>query len=1139
MKTFIFLLSMSVFSLSPKNGFSQNAKIEIKANQVISVDEVFKMIKNQTDYRFIYRADLFENYPKVSLKKSVVKAEDLLQKALSQGQFEYQFSKEKDILIKAKSLEVTANKHLASAQQYSITGIVLDDKGIPLPGVNVILKGKNKGVFTDFDGKYSIKLKNIDKNIILTFSYVGFKSQEVVIGGKTVVDVTMVADFSGLDEVVVIGYGTSTVKDATGVISRVTAKDIETAPMGASISSLLEGRAAGVNVQINSASPTSQVNIVIRGAASILGNNQPLWVIDGVPQAVGITSSDIADTLFNLNIDDVQSIDILKDASATAIYGSRAAAGVVLVTTKKGKLNTQPRFEISSRVAVSKLDFNGYEFYDREGYINFSQAAFKEDVWSDGSFGSSTGDWLDEDAFEALNTSEWDKSDLKMNPDAYFDADNKWLELLSQSPISVDHNFSLRGGSERSTYFASFKYIDRIGVIKGGKTENYSGRFNFDTKITDNLKFDLRASGGTRNADNKDGLINAFRLIRPDIQAFNEDGSLYTEDKWTENPYTTLSNTNNSKSLTFNVTSSLEYQIIEGLRLKTTFSNTYSDSETLRYYRLGSYYKTVAERNWYNSKSSANVWDNTLSYSKVFNDKHDVQALLGYSAETRIRRSFSMSAENFPDDDILNNFGSHASIADIDEDSTESGLVSQFARVQYKYDDRYILSGTIRKDGSSRFGPGNRFGTFPSGSAAWLITGEDFMKSEKIKKYVSFLKVRASYGLAGTPANGNFDWLTLVDATTYNESPAILPDGLGNENLKWEESVMFDLGLDFGLLDDRLFGSIGMYERESKDLIFRERVAYSSGDSQVQANVASTLNTGIEFDFNYDILRNENHRLTFNFNWSKNKGEILAINGTNESIGVAGDAQNIQKGDVIGVWQGLQTAGRFYVTAEEAYAMTGNTLDSGQQTHYGSSTETAGDVIFIDHSGDGKIDDDDIVDLGTSTPKGYGGFGLTYSYKRFRVNSVFSYAYGHKRLWDLPRQDVDGVGWNNQSNLIAGQSATLLSPYEASFPRMGQYGLSNNGEISDLYLYNASYIRLNALNISYKLPNDIFNNSVVNGIDFTFQATNLFTITKYPGFNPSGGFQGDANSLVLSQGGIDYGTYPSAQVYSLGIKVKL
>lgn len=1147
MRTFIFLFSMSVFCLSPKNGFSQDAKIKIKSNQVISVDEVFKMIKNQTDYRFIYRADLFENYPKVSLKKGIVKADELLQKALSQGQFEYHFSNERDILIKAKSSKITDNENSTIAQQYNITGVVLDEKGMPLPGVNVILKGKNKGASTDFDGRYSIKLNSIDKNTVLFFSYVGFKTQEVVVGSITEINVTLLPDLSGLDEVVVIGYGTSTVRDATGVISRVTAKEIQTAPMGASVSSLLEGRAAGVNVQINSSSPTSSVSVIIRGAASLLGNNQPLWVIDGVPQALEITSSDIANTLFNLNIDDVQSIDILKDASATAVYGSRAAAGVILVTTKRGKLNSKARFEVSSRVAIGSLDFNGYEFFERDDYINFTQAAYKEDVWSTGSFGSTTNEWLDEEAFLALNTSEWDRSDLIMNPDAYYADDNNWLDLFSQSPISVDHNFSVRGGSEKSTYFASFKYIDNVGVIKGGKTENYSGRFNFDTRISDDLRFDLRASGGTRNADNKDALISAFRKIRPDIRAFNDDGTFYTEDEYTENPYTTLANTNNTKSLTLSVTASLEYQILEGLKFKTAFSNSYSDSENLRYYRLGSLFKDTGERRWFNSKSSANVWDNTLSYSKLFGDKHDIQALLGYSTETRIRRSFLLNAENFPDDEILNNFGSQANILDIDEDKTESGLVSQFARAQYKFDDRYIIAGTIRKDGSSRFGPGNRYGVFPSGSAAWIITGENFMQPEQVKKYVSFLKLRASYGLTGTPANGNFDWITQVDATTYNELPAILPDGLGNPNLGWEESKLFDVGLDFGLLDDRIFGSVGIYEKKSTDLIFRERVAYSSGYSQVQGNVASTLNKGVEFNLNYDIIRNTDHRLTFNLNWAKNKGEILAINGTNEEISVAAYGQSLQAGSIIGEWVGLQTAGRFYVNAEDAYAMSGNTLNSGQQTHLTSSTETTGDIIYIDQAGedgigppDGIIDeDDDAVYLGTSTPKGYGGFGLTYTYKRFRFNTTFTYAYGHKRLWNLPLEDVGYVGNYNQSNLIAGQSATLLSPYEADYPRIGGFGLSENAIFSDFYLHNASYLRLNSLNMSYNLPSKIFKNSTIDGVEFNFQATNLFTITKYPGFNPTGGYQGETNNVVLSQGGVDYGTYPSSQVYSLGVKINL
>ncbi|KGL58778.1 SusC/RagA family TonB-linked outer membrane protein [Polaribacter sp. Hel1_85] len=1152
MKTCLLLFCTTLFSFTPKEVFSQNEKIKIETDQIVTVDEVFKMIKHQTNYTFIYKADLFENYSEISLKKGYIRAEKLLKKVLSHGNFISELSADKTISIKNKpSLIIEAAKDVKMQQQV-VKGVVLDETGEPLPEVSVSVKGTKRGTFTDFDGNYKIQLSNANEKTVLIFSYLGFEEKEIVVGSKTTINVKMIPSQAKLDEVVVIGYGTTKVKDATGVISRLTAKEIETAPMGASVSSLLEGRAASVNVQINSASPTSNVNIIIRGASSLTGNNQPLWVIDGVPQALEVTSGDVANTLFNLNIDDVQSIDILKDASASAVYGSRAAGGVILVTTKRGKLNQKPTFEISTRASVSDPDFNGYEFFEKDDYINFTQAMHKQDTWARGSFDTRAEEWLDEQAFFDLNTSEWDMSDLVQNPDAYYDGENNWLKEFSQSPISVDHNFSVRGGSEQSTYFASFKYIDQIGVIKGGKTENYSGRFNFDTRINEDLKFELRVSGGVRDADNKDQLLESFRKIRPDIKAFNEDGSFYTEDQYTENPYITLSNTNHSKSLTLSVTGSLEYQIVDGLKLKTAFSNSYSDSESLRYYQQGSIRsddQSLGERRFFNSKSSANVWDNTLAYSKVFGDKHDIQALLGYSAESRIRRSYLMEASNFPDDEILNNFGSEAEILNIDEDKTESGLVSQFARVQYKFDERYILAGTIRRDGSSRFGPNNRYGTFPSASAAWLVTGENFMQSEKVKKYISFLKLRASYGITGTPANGNFDWITLVDATTYNESPAILPDGLGNPNLGWEESALFDVGLDFGLLDDRLFGSVGYYEKESTNLIYREVLPGSSGYRTVSGNVASTLNSGIEFNLNYDIIRNVNHRLTFNLNWAKNETEILSINAADQEL-LIGGAQILKAGDIVGRWLGLQTAGRFFVNAEDAYSFTDNTTSSGQQTHYGSYTESTGDIIYIDQAGedgvggpDGVIDfDDDKVDLGTSVPKGYGGFGLTYTYKGFRVNTTFSYAYGHKRLWNLPRADIGGVGNYNQSNLVAGQSATLLSPYDADYPRLGDFGISNNDEISDLYLYNASYIRLNSLNIAYKLPNEIFNNSTINGVELTFQGTNLFTITKYPGFSPTGGYTAtttNGTNQVLASDGIDYGTYPSAQVYSVGVKVKL
>jgi len=1139
MKTFFLLFCTTLFSFTPKSGFSQNAKIKIESNKTVSVDEVFEIIKSQTNHSFIYRADLFNNYPKVNLEKGIIRANNLLKKALSKGSFSCEFSEDKTIIIKEKPSEVVRVPKIVKAiQQTIISGTVVDESGEPLPMVSVYEKKTKKGTSTDFNGKYSLNLGSGFDGKTLIFSYIGFETQEVLIGEKTVINIKMVASSAGLDEVVVIGYGTTKVKDATGVISRISAKEIEDAPMGLSVEGLLQGKAAGVSVQVQSASPTSPISVIIRGASSLSGDNQPLWVIDGIPQASETTSGNVANTLYNLNLNDVQSIDILKDASATGVYGSRAANGVVIVTTKRGKPNTEPKFEISTRVGYQAMDFNGYNYMDAPQYIEFITAAAKEDVLAHG-FQYFSSQYIDQDAFKALNTSEYDASDLQLLSNAFYGANNNWQDIVTQNPLNVDYNFSVRGGSERTNYFVSFNNSNKEGVVIGGESKIYGGRLNFETSINDDIKFGLNLTGSTRKTVDKDGMLFTLKGVRPDLPGYNEDGTIFTRDYYTENPYTALLNSNDGKGINFSGTAFVELKIIENLKLRTSFANSYSDSERLQYTRKGSYTETLGERSWSDSKSSRDLFENTLTYATLINKKHDIRALAGYSIENNVSGSYYMSGQNFPDDDILNNFGSQAAINYIGESETKSALVSQFVRLHYKFDDRYIISGTLRRDGSSRFGADKRWGTFPSVAAAWLITGENFMKSDKIKKQISYLKLRTSIGKTGSQNLGNFDWITEVDAATYNETPAILPASLGNPDLQWEETEMFDFGLDFGLLDDRIYGAIGIYQKKSNKLIYDEDIPWSSSFRDITSNVASMHNKGFEFNIKYDILRKSDQRLTFDFNYSNGKTKVTKINGNQTELIFPGSYAPyiiVEEGDVIGEWFGLQTAGRFFVNAEDAYGMRNSLTDSGVQEVYRSSNESGGDLIFVDQNGDGEITDDDRVHLGTSVPKGFGGFGLTYQYKNFRINTTFTYAYGHKRLWDQLLGDAEYLGDFNQSNNIAGQSATVLSPYDALYPRMTLDGVSN-GEFSDFYLHDASYIRLNALNISYRLPNKFFNNSIVNGVDLTFQGTNLFTITKYPGFDPQGG--GSGYTDVDAGAAIDGSIYPSAKVFSLGIKLNL
>ncbi|WP_027137977.1 SusC/RagA family TonB-linked outer membrane protein [Gaetbulibacter saemankumensis] len=1138
MRTLIFLFCTTVFSLSPITLFSQDTQVEISADQTISIDEVFKIIKKQTDINFIYKADLFKDYPNVTVRKGVINANDLLNSILSDANFNFQFSDNNSIIITEKEASITD-----AQQKITISGTVKDENGMPLAGANIYAKNAGVGTMTDFDGNFQVSYPDTAKDVILVFSYVGYEKQEIPVTNPKHVNVTMVPDASELDQVVVIGYGSSKVKDVTGSISHISSEEVDQAPMSTTIESMLQGKASGVNVNIQSASPTAPVSVIIRGASSLSGDNQPLWVIDGVPQYSTSNedfTGNIANTLYNLNLNDVESIDVLKDASATAVYGSRAANGVIIVTTKKGSSRMKPSIELSSRVGVQVQDFNGFDYFERDQYIKATQALAKEYVLGFGRVDSNVSPYIDKAAFDNLLTSEYDFSDLVMAPNAYYDSNTDWLGEMTQSPINQIHNLAVQGGNEQTTYYTSFNYNQRDGIVKSGQSEIYGGRLNLETKITEQLTFGVNLNGSSRNTDDKDYMLDVIRRIRPDMPVYNDDGTLFKYDNFTENPYTTLKNIRTSKGINFSGTAFLDINFLNDFTFKTAFTNNYVTSELLTYVRRDSRFNFAnGTRARSDSKFSINVWENTLTYAKLI-DKHDIRALAGYSMENAVRDYNYISLANFPDDDILNNFRSATAPRGFDEQKNENALISQFARVHYKFDDRYIVSGTVRRDGSSRFGANKRWGFFPSAAAAWIITGENFMKNSNIEKYISYLKLRSSFGKTGSQNLGNYDYLTLADGRTqFNEMPGIRPSSIGNADLQWEETNMFDLALDYGFLQDRIRGSVGIYEKNSDELIYNLPLAPSSSFNSITANVASIENKGLEFNINYDIISTTDSRLTFDFNYAKNVNKIVKLNGVTEELNFPTSGTSyikVAEGEEMGQWYGYQTAGRFYSSTEEAIALNPR-RENGTRDFYNDRRNTAGDMYYIDQNGDNEITGDDRVKLGTSVPKGFGGFGLTFRHKNFMFNSTFTYAYGHKRFWQLPMTHIGNVtGTQNLSNIIAGQSTTLVGAENAVYPRMSFGGIGNNAQFSDFYLYDASFVRLNALNLTYKLPNKLLKNSLVQGVDFSFQATNLFTITKYPGFDPQGNF---SDSRIGSGMAIDNSTYPNAQLYSLGIKVKL
>ena len=1131
MKITIFLMIAFCLQVSAE---SYSQKITISEKNA-PLHKVFKEIEKQSGYVFWYESSLIPSNSKVNVSVRNAELEDVLEMCFANQPLTYSILGKTIVLKERPTPKIVESISLSTELQIppiTVRGKVTDENGAAVSGVTIMVKGENKGTQTDADGNYS--LSDIPDNSILVFTAIGFYKRDVSVANKTTINVKLNTKIEALEETVVIAYGTSKVKDVTGSISHIGVQDIKNAPMGATIQSLIQGKAAGVNVQIQSASPTAPVSVIIRGASSLTGSNQPLWVIDGVPDYSASTSGDIYNTLYNLNLSDVESIDILKDASATALYGSRAANGVVIVTTKKGRNGMLPTIELTSRIGYQTQDFNGYKYMTSPAYMDFVEKASKEGVMTLGGFDVFTSLYLDEQAFMNLNTSEFDKSDLKLLEGGFYGGNTDWMKEMTRNPLTNQHTLSLRGGTPDIAYFVSLNTSNTDGIIKSGNSQISGGRVNLEAKLKKGVKFGLNLNGSSRLTNVKDYMMSVLKKIRPDIPAYNPDGTIFTLDPYTENPYTTILNTAKGDGQSFSGTGYLEFSIKKGLMLKTSYTSNYSNNQSLSYKRSGSEYNYNGARSWSNSRGLTMVWENTLTYAKNVG-KHDFLGLVGFSMEKNSSTRYGMEASNFPDDDVLNDFGSGSVRGALSETYTANSLVSSFSRATYKYNNKYIISGTVRQDGSSRFGPDKRWGFFPSAAVAWLISEEGFMKSDRMANAVSYLKLRASIGLTGSQNLGNYAWRTGIGSSRYNELPAMTPSSIGNTELQWEQTRMTDLGLDFGFWNDRIRGSFGLYQKLTEHLIYNKPLPPSSSFSNISSNVASLKNDGIEFDIKVDVLEKRNLRVSVDFNAGRNINRLIKINGVAKRLDFPNSTtfyMRTEEGERTGQWFGFQTANRLFVNQEEIIAYQGQT-NTGSKQYYRNSLERPGDLIFIDQNKDGKIDNDDRVNLGSADPKIFGGFGATAIFKGLMVNATFTYSYGNMRLWKQPMDDAIKVGNFNQSNLIAGKSATVMSPYEAIMPRLTMNGDGSNGAFSDFWLYDASYIKLSALNFSYRIPDKMLNNSFIQGLDISFQASNLFTITNYPGFDP----QGNWNSSAIGTGmGIDYSIYPSAKNYNLGFK---
>ena len=1112
--------------------------VTIKAKNE-SLKSVLEKITQQTGYAFAYSEAINPVALKVTAEANGTDAVKFFDEFFGKIGLSYKIVG-KTVSLSPKSADPKIGEN---SDKMNISGKVMDENGEPLPGVYIFIVGSKTGTTSDIDGSYAIECKTGDK---LRFSFMGFKEMDKVVGQSlnSFKNVVLQEDAIALESTVVIGYGnTQKMKDVTGAISHVGAKDIQQAAMGSNITSLLQGRAAGVNVQMQSASPTSPVSVVVRGQSSISGNNQPLWIIDGIPEYNDGVDGAVSNVLYSLNLNDVESIDILKDASSTAIYGSRAANGVIIVTTKSGKEGMKPTLEVSAKVGVQFQDFNSYDYFNAAEYIAFTREAMREEAFLTGDVtGSYMPYYLDQQAFYNLNTSEFNRNSFKDLEGAYYmNNDTDWVGLMTQNPIQQQYDATLRGGMKAVSYLASVSYRDNQGIVRTGYNKMFSGRLRLEARVSDAIKLRFNASGSTRNASSKDGMMSMIKKVRPDMPVYNEDGSIYNKDSSTENPYTLLKDKNYSTGENIAANMEFEYKFLNDFMFTSKGSINYANSESLSYVNSKYYASetpTLATRSWSRPKSDTKVWDNTLLYTKVIG-KHDISASLTASMERYQSLYYSIGAEGFPDDDVLNSFANAINKTSMNETYVARSLMSQLARVQYNYDSKYLATFTIRRDGSSRFGKDRRWGWFPSFGLGWTVTNEKFFKDLNIEDAVSFLKVRFSYGKSGSQNLSDYQWLTMVSSNLYNEAAGLSPKNLGNDELSWEETLMTDVALEMEFWKSRIRASVGYFQKKANDLIFTNTVPASSGFTTITTNIGSTTTKGLEFSFDIDIVKNSKWQLTYSLNGASNKTVVDKFRDVGMDTYIGSNTQ-IEVGQEVGQYYGYKTYHRLYGSAEEATALQYR-KENGDIAYYRSNNkEGAGDVYFVDLNGDGKItSSDDQTYIGSSVPKLYGGMGLQlYIGTNFNVGATFSYSIGNKRYWEMPAGDTGWTGNFNQSNKIAGMSAVLSknSPYNAkTMPRATPNGIGRNNMFSDYWLYDASYMRLNALNVSYRLDKRYFGNTILDNIEFTLQASNLFTLTRYPGFDPQGNFTPDTS--LLGEMGVDSSIYPSARTFTAGVKI--
>ena len=1039
----------------------------------------------------------------------------------------------------ALALCLTLCCFVAKAQR-TVTGNVTDANGDPMIGITVTLDGKPVAV-TDLDGNFTVN--NAKSTSVVKLSYVGYLDQQFTVGNKSQFNIVMKEDPKSLEEVVVVGYGTMKRSDLTGAVTSVgdeaIAKSVPT-----SIDQVLQGRAAGVQIQANTGTPGGSSTIRIRGTNSLNATSQPIFVIDGVIIDSSAGDNGNSNPLADINPSDIVSMDILKDASATAIYGSRASNGVIMITTKRGK---------AGDATVS---------YD--GYVGWQTMPKTLDVMNLKEYAQHYNDIAAAQIKSASNT--------YVRPDLLAGGTD-WQDELFRHALMTSHNVSVTGGSDKITYALSAGYLDQDGIAIGSGYKRQTLRGNTDAQIKKWLKggftFSLSDSKQETHANEGSIILTALRS-QPSVAVRSADGTFDgPDDQWMpDNPVALAEITRNyNKKLNMRANTYLEATIIKGLTYRTELSAEYNNNKYYYYmpdYKFGVKTSDTRTSRWTSTNTKYWSWRNILTYANTFG-KHSINAMLGQEMSHNHYETQVTSATGFPSNTATDpSAGNNDSSTPVGYQDNSS-IFSYFGRAFYSYDDRYMATFTLRRDGSSMFADGNRWGWFPSAALAWRVSGEKFMKN---LRWVNNFKLRAGWGSTG---NQNVEqWAYMALLTTYPTSwgVGVLNGNNANPDLKWETTKSWNLGFDLSVLNNRIDVVFDWYYKKTNDLLMRLDLPAFLGSgagsnygvaANPWGNVGSLRNTGIEFTINSVNIQKKDFQWTSNFVFSLNRNKVLSLDtetGTlPRSFQVGSETATVTNtvvGQPIAQFWGYKVIGRFDKPEDFYYKdAQGNVKQVAlpEGCSIGKNGTWLGDYRFADIKNDGVIDNNDQTFIGNPEPKFTFGFGNTLSWKGWDFSFQFTGSYGNKILNYNRRQlEVTGSTSNLLTTALNYARVEKIDPNgpddfrnyfvsnasSTNMPRLYTESYSNhNNRVSDAYVEDGSYIRLQNISLSYTFPKKWIEHLFLTNVKLYMNIQNVFTITKYDGYDPEvGSLWGDA-----LKNGIDYNRYPSPRIYTFGINV--